>query len=106
MNINFEGKDYHLDLDEIDVQQARTIKRQTGLTLLQLQKGLEDVDVDSMVALYWLMMVQNGTTVDMNKVNFPVVKFGEAVINALMEEAKAAEENPTAESPETEQPTT
>lgn len=98
MQIHFEDKDYELELDDIDVQQARIIKRQTGLTLLQLQKGLEEVDVDCLVALYWLMKKQNGETVDMNKVNFPVVRFGEAVITALIEKARAAEENPTDES--------
>jgi hypothetical protein len=92
MKVHFEDEDFELDLDEIDVMQARIIKRQTGLTLAGLQKGLSEVDPDCMVALYWLMKNQNGVTVDMNKVNFKVVKFGQALGEATDRET---EEDPT-----------
>lgn len=102
MIVTFEDRDWSLDLDEIDVPQARIIYRQTGKTLLELQQGLENVDPECMVALYWLMKNQNGVTVDMNKVNFKIVKFGAAVIQALVREADELAANPTVEPVETE----
>lgn len=101
MQIEFEGQTYTLDLDEIDVSEARHIKRQTGLSLLAFQEGLAQVDVDCVVAAYWLMRKQSGTVVDMNAVNFPVVRFTEALIKAAEKEAEA---NPT--EPETASTTT
>ena len=100
MRVEFQGKEYTLDIDEIDVAQSRHIYRKTGLSLLKLEEGLAEVNPDALVALYWLMLAQSGETVDMDKVNFPVVKFA----NALIEANKR--ENPTPEPDEDGQATT
>lgn len=94
MLIQFEDEEYKLDLDEIDYTEARYIKRHTGLTLLELELGLEKIDPDALGALYWLMMKQSGTAVDLQKVNFKALKFTAALIEAKKREA---EENPTKE---------
>lgn len=99
MLVNFEGKDYTFDIEALDVSEARTIKRQTGLTVRKLMDGLEDLDPDAMVALYWLMLKQNGTMTDPNKVNFPLLKFGEALAEAFDRESEAQEANPTEAEP-------
>lgn len=102
MIIEFEDQEWKLDLDEVDVMQARVIKRETGMTLLDLEEALERIDPDAMVALYWLMKNQNGVTVNMSKVNFGLVKFGKAVMAAQIQAAEEAAANPTeADAPET-----
>ena len=99
MEVNFEGKDYTFDIEALDLGEARTIKRQTGLTIGQLMKGLADLDPDALASLYWLMLKQNGTVTDPSKVNFPVLKFGEALAAAFEAEEKAQEANPTEAEP-------
>jgi hypothetical protein len=94
MIVHFEDKDYQFDLDDIDVSQARYLKRKTGMTLMDLEDGLERADPDCLVALYWLMLAQNGKAIDMDKVNFKLVKFGIALRKAAEAEREA---NPTEE---------
>lgn len=111
LQIEFEGENYTLDLDDIDVPQARAIKRQTGLSLLKFEEGLEEVDPDCVVVAYWLMMQQSGrAAIDMNRVNFKVVKFTQAIIEAAAREKARQDEldaaDPTQPAVEAEQPTT
>lgn len=99
MIIHFEDTDYNFDIEALDLAEARHIKRQTGLSMRGLMDGLADIDPEALVAIYWLMLKQNGQVSDMNKLNFSVLKFAEAVGKAFDEEAaarKATEEaNPT-----------
>ena len=96
MNIHFEDTDYNFDIEALDLAEARHIKRQTGLTMRGLMDGLTDLDPEALLAIYWLMLKQNGQMSDMNKVNFSVLKFAEAVGSAFEAEAATrAEENPT-----------
>lgn len=97
MIVHFEDTDYQFDFEALDLAQARAIKRQTGLTIQGLIAGLESLDPEALVALYWLMRVQNGATVDINKVNFKVLKFGEALAAASAAE-KEADPTPAAPS--------
>ena len=99
MLVTFEGKEYNFDIEALDLSEARTIKRQTGLTLRALMTGLEEMDPDALAALYWLMQKQNGIAADPNKVNFPLLKFAEALIAAFEAESEAQEENPTEADP-------
>lgn len=95
MIIKFEDAEWKLDLDDVDVNQARFVKRNTGMTLLDLEEALERVDPDAMAVLYWLMKNQSGVTVDLNKVNFKIVAFGKAINAAQIAEAEALAANPT-----------
>jgi hypothetical protein len=95
MVINFDGKQYSLDVDEIDVAQAMVIKVKTGFNLLQWQAALEEGDVLAVKALYWLMLAQNGIASDIDLVNFKLVRFIEAVGEASKADKKDAEPNPT-----------
>jgi hypothetical protein len=92
MIVNFEDKEYEFSLDDIDVPQARFIKRKFGMTLMDLENGLGEADPDALVALYWLMQNQNGVTVDPDKVNFKLVRFGIALKDAVVADNEA---NPT-----------
>lgn len=90
MIVHFEGKEYNFEIDGMDVAQARAIKRQTGLTIRALYDGLKEIDVDCLVALYWLMKNQSGEMVDMNKVNFKLGEFSDA-LSAAIEKDRADE---------------
>lgn len=84
MQVNYEGEEYELDLDEMDVKQARIIKVATGLTPLQLQRGMMEVDPDALTGLYWYMMVSNGKPCNIKVINFKVAKFSNALADALI----------------------
>jgi hypothetical protein len=86
MKVAYEGKEYELDLDEIDVKQARTIKAATGLTVMQVQRGMLEVDPDAMVGLFWYMKVTNGETCNIRTVNFKLGPFSESIVKAIENE--------------------
>ena len=89
MIIHFDDRDYNFDIEEMDLAESRHIFRQTGLTMKGLLDGLAELNPEALVAVYWLMLKQNGQVSDMNKVNFKVLKFGEAMGKAFDEEAAA-----------------
>jgi hypothetical protein len=93
MIVEYEGEKLTFDLDEIDVQQATVLKRQLGLTLLALDAGLTEGDPDALRAVYWLMLVQSGQkNVDINEVNFKIVKLANAIQDAADKEKADKEE--------------
>lgn len=91
MKISYEDKEYDFDLDEIDVSQATVIKRKFGLTLLSLESGLREGDPDSLRCLYWLMLTQDGQRVNIDNINFKIVKFANAIQEANLRELEEAE---------------
>jgi len=93
--VHFEEQDYNFDIEDLSLSQARSIFRQTGLTVKGLMDGLNEMDPEALAALYWLMLAQNGTVTDINKVNFKVMKFAEALGKAFEDEVGDAED-PTA----------
>ncbi len=96
MKIQFEDREYDLDLDEIDVAQAKVIKIHRGLTLKGLSDGLNELDADALAAAYWLMCVQSGLTgVNIDQVNFKIIRFAEAIAKAAeAAEAASVEDTP------------
>jgi hypothetical protein len=92
MNVNYEGKTYAFDLDEIDISQATVLKRKFGLTLLSLEAGLREGDPDALRAMYWIMLTQDGQRVNIDNVNFKIVKFANAIQQASEDEAEKAED--------------
>lgn len=102
--VHFEDKDYDFDIEAMDLAQARAIKSQTGLSIRKLMDGLGDFDPEAMAALYWLMLKQNGVTVDIRKVNFKVLEFAEALGEAFGDGQD--EEDPTSAADAASLPTT
>lgn len=94
MLVQFEDRDWNLDVDELDVAQAMVIKVKTGYNLLQWQSALEQGDVLAAKALYWLMLAQAGITADIDLINFKVLKFIAAVGKAALA-SKTSEKDPT-----------
>lgn len=97
MKVEFDGKEYNLDVDELDIVEATYIKVKTGLNLLPWQAALEECDPDALKGLYWLMMKQNGVACDFERVNFKVGAFIAAFQKA--QEAEAQPETPTKRPP-------
>ncbi len=83
MIIKWEGEDFTLDLDEIDLAQAKVIQVHCGLSLLQIDDGIKTGNPDAIRALFWLMHVQSGKSLDIDRVNFKVVKFMSALSDAI-----------------------
>lgn len=102
MIVNYDGKEYTLDLDELTTNEAKYIKHETGMTLLKLQEGLLEVDPDALTALYWLMMKQSGISCDMRRVDFKIVRFSEALINAISAESGEEDEDEAESAPKAE----
>jgi len=82
MDITWNDKVYEFDLDDLTMQQAKVIKERLGLTLLGLEKGLNEGDADALLAVYWLMHAQAGVTVDWGS-DFKVIRFANAVGEAI-----------------------
>lgn len=99
MLIHFEDQDYQFEFT-FDLSQSRHIKRVTGLTPRKLIEGLREIDPDAVAAVYFLMKAQNGVAVDMNKINFDVMKFTTAYADAEAREKQENGEDPTKQ-PET-----
>lgn len=100
MEIDFEGRTWQLDLDEISLRQGVQVQAHTGLTLRKWEASLLDDDhpqfLQSYQAVYWVMLGQNGETPPpVGDTDFKVIRFFEAVIaglEAAMKEAGAAED--------------
>lgn len=91
MLVQFDGTDYQFDLDEVDLAEARFIKRQSGLSLLKFQEGVVESDPDCLALAFWLMKKQSGTVVDPHKVNFKVGRFSIALAEAFQREIERRE---------------
>jgi hypothetical protein len=103
MIVHFDDKDYQFDIDEIDLTEAMYIQSNTGLTVAGMWQGFKDSDPQALRALYWLMLKQNGKTTDISKLNFKVIKFDVALVEAMTaeQEANPTEEPQTDEAPKT-----
>lgn len=96
MEVTFDGETYSFDIEAITRSEAAYIYRQTDLTVGGLLRGASDLNPLALDALYWLMRKQSGKVLDIHKLpDFPVLKFGEAILDAFEAEEKAKEESPT-----------
>lgn len=85
MLLEFSGKTYTLDTEEITISQAMFIKSKTGLGLKSWQDAVGDADPDAVKALYWLMCDQSGERCVWERIDFLIVKFFSAFADALAE---------------------
>ena len=103
MIIEYDGKEYPYDSDDLDVDQALAIEKHTGGPLLEWQKGLITADVKSTQALGWLVLHGGDAAVPIASVNFKFSKFRNAFDAAY--EKQAAEEKAAKEAEEAADPT-
>ena len=100
MEIVFDDTTYNFDLEAITRTEAAYIYRQCGLTIGELLEGLAKIHPTAIDALYWLMLKQNGTTRDIHKLpDYPALKFGMALGEAMEAEEATKEEGPTEAGP-------
>jgi hypothetical protein len=102
MKICYEGNELNFDLEELTLEQATTIYRRLGLTLLGLDQGLIDGNPDALRAIYWMILQQDDPKVEIEAVNFKIVKFANAVQEAVEREAAEAAEKEAAGGPKDE----
>lgn len=93
MRIEYEGESLEFDMEQITVRQAMYIQSKVGLTLLGLDQGLVAGDPQALLAIYWLMRTQSeGKHIDIDELDFKVIKLANAVQEAVEAEQKAQEE--------------
>lgn len=103
MKIEFEGRTWQLDADDITNRQSEKIFAHTGLSVSKWLNELEREDDPSRFlpaweGLYWLMLQQNDETgTAISDVEFAVYKFAAAFMEAAeaLAPAKEAEPDPT-----------
>lgn len=81
--VNYENVERSLDIEDMDLAQARAMERFGVKNLKQLDTGIADGDVDALTVAFWLMLVQNeqpGARLD--HVSFKPVKFVKALLAA------------------------
>lgn len=101
MQIKWDNREYDFDIDDMTVTQAKVIKVHTGFTLMGLVAGLKVGDPDALRAVFWLMHAQSGVTCDIDRVDFRIVDFLNAMTEAQKTEApEIEEETPKDESTE------
>lgn len=90
MHIDWAGKRYDFDPEEVDVQQGIVIKMSFGWTMKAWQEALNEVDPQAIQAVFWLMRTQNGESCNLSEQNFPISKFT-AAFQKAQEESEAVE---------------
>jgi hypothetical protein len=93
MNVKFEDEEFEFDIEALSRSEAAYIYRQTELTIGGILTGLTELHPLALDALYWLMLKQNGKVRDIHKLpDYPALKFGEALIEAMAETMKSKED--------------
>jgi hypothetical protein len=94
--IEYEGKSYPFDFDEIRVKQAVKIEKHTGLSLDEFGKAAAAGSSMLVVqAIGWLVL-HGGRDVPIEDCDFKVVPFGEAFAKAAAAEDAAQKEREAA----------
>ena len=99
MKIEYEGRVYDYDLDDLDVKQAMKIEQHVGGTLLDWQNGLANASTLCVQALGWVLLHDGDLTIPIDSVNFKPVKLARAWGEAAEREAAAAEGEPDPTTP-------
>lgn len=86
LTIEYTGKTYTFDLDEITTKQARVIKVATGLTIMGLQRGMMELDPVALVGVMWYMKTVSGEACNIRTLDFKIGPFAEALNAAIMDQ--------------------
>lgn len=99
-DVEWAGKKYHYDPEDITVRQGMVIKTYTGLDLKPWETALDNGDVKSWQALMWLMKQMNGERTQIQTEDFPIVKFMNTFNQASQDAADAEAAEKAAETAE------
>lgn len=97
MKIDYDGQVYDLDIEAITLKQAMVIQSYTGMSVMTLfdQVGKDEdspEQLKAIAALYWLMCNQAGEQFPIADMDFPLLKFLQALLAGLTAETPAAAE--------------
>lgn len=100
LDLHYEGKDYTLDLEDLDTDQMRAAERFGLPNLRALEEGIEAGDLVALTVAYWLMLVQNGEPgTRLERVKFKPIKFLRAWGEAARRELDEAVEDEAPKDP-------
>jgi hypothetical protein len=95
MKIEFADRVWQVDVDALTLAQAVVITGRMGGSLTDWEKALEDPNsgdwLKALQALYWLQLAQDGQHVPIGDVDFPVLKYAQAVAAAIERDQAPAE---------------
>jgi hypothetical protein len=60
MEFTYEGREFILDLEDMDTDQARAMERYGVPNLKTLTEGILNGDLKALTVLYWLALIQDG----------------------------------------------
>jgi hypothetical protein len=93
LDIKYDGKDYTLDLEDMDTEQARAMERFGVPNLKALDDGIAEGDLKALTVAYWIMLVQNGEPgARLERVQIKPIKFVRALVSAALAAEKAAKD--------------
>lgn len=93
MIINFEGRDWHFDTDDITIDEWRELKRKYKMTPKAFQDGIGEADPDASTFLYWVLLRHNGqpSAILGDHLKPDIVQLNQAAV-AAMEKEEAEQE--------------
>ena len=92
LRVHYDGKDFDLDLEDMDMDQGRAMERFGVPNLRALEEGIESGDLDALTVAYWVMLQQNGEPgARLERVTFKPLKFIVALVEAALKEKERLE---------------
>ena len=86
MKIKWDGRVYEYDPAQIDVNTGIKIREHTGMGIRSWERAIDDADPVALQALLWVIKEQNGERTPIRTLNFSVVDFHAAIMEAALEE--------------------
>ena len=93
MIIDYEGRAYEFDLDDLTVKQALKIEKHIGGPMIEFEKGMATGSAACYQVLGWLIF-HGGDATPIGEVDFKFGKLAKAFEAAAAAEAQAAEAAP------------
>lgn len=98
LHVEYEGKEYDLDLEDMDTDEARAMERFGVKSLQMLEEGIVSGEIDALIVAYWIMLRQNGEPgARLDRMRIKPLKFVKALLAAAAENKKAEEAKKKAE---------
>ena len=106
ITIKWEDREWPYDDDHLTVQQAMAFQSVHGFTLHGWTEGIKELDPRAFQCIYWLMLQQNGEQTTLKDLDFDLIEFMSAYVEAIQAEGERrkaleeqAEPDPTQDSP-------
>ena|SRR5258708_6654578 len=113
MKIDYDGRAWELDLDDIGLKQAMVIQSHMGMSVTAVLALLDHPDsldwVRVVACVHWVMLAQDGQERPLDA-DFPVIRFADAFVTAIQaaappdDEPAGSDADPTSLAPGTSSP--